>query len=217
MFPSHPLLAILLAPRVARGKQECIEMAEDTQNELCDEPPRVEPPADQRPATNRRGALKALAAASAAVYAGALIVPAARMLAPATNGATTNARWIRVGRLADVKPDEPKRVVVIADERDAYTITRDQLLGSLWLVRKGDQVTALSAVCPHLGCSIDINADKQSYACPCHVSKFSLAGDALSGPSPRAMDSLEVRIVDGFVEVDFRRFRQGTPAKEQIG
>jgi menaquinol-cytochrome c reductase iron-sulfur subunit len=192
-------------------------MAEEMQNELVEEPPRAEPPAELGQTTNRRGALKALAAASGAIYTGALIVPAARMLAPSSSGGAGKARWIRVGRLTDVKPDEPKRVVVIADERDAYTVTRDQLLGSLWLVRKGDQVTALSAVCPHLGCSIDLHADKQSYSCPCHVSKFSLAGEALSGPSPRAMDPLEVRVVDGFVEVDFRRFRQGIPTKEEVG
>jgi len=107
--------------------------------------------------------------------------------------------------------------VVIADEKDAYTITRDQLLGSLWLTRKGDEVKAMSAVCPHLGCSIDINADKQSYFCPCHVSKFSLTGEAVSGPSPRGMDALDVRVVDGFVEVDFRRYRQGISAKEEVG
>lgn len=192
-------------------------MADETQNDLAEEPPRVEPPADRGQTTNRRGALKALAAASGAIYAGALIVPVARMLAPASSGEGGKARWIRVGRLADVKPGEPKRVVVIADEKDGYTITRDQLLGSLWLTRKGDEVKAMSAVCPHLGCSIDINADKQSYFCPCHVSKFSLTGDAVSGPSPRGMDALNVRVVDGFVEVDFRRYRQGISAKEEVG
>jgi menaquinol-cytochrome c reductase iron-sulfur subunit len=192
-------------------------MAEEMQNDVAEEPPRADPPAERGQTTNRRGALKALAAASGAIYAGAFVVPAALMLAPASSGGTGKARWIRVGRLADVKPDEPKRVVVIADEKDGYTITRDQLLGSLWLVRKGDEVKAMSAVCPHLGCSIDLHGDKQSYFCPCHVSKFSLAGDAISGPSPRGMDPLEVRIVDGFVEVDFRRFRQGIPTKEEVG
>jgi len=192
-------------------------MAEEIQNDLAEEPPRVEPPAQLGQTTNRRGALKAFVAASGAIYAGALIVPAARMLAPTSSGGSGKARWIRVASLADVKPDEPKRVVVIADEKDGYTITRDQLLGSLWLVRKGDQVKAMSAVCPHLGCSIDLHADKQSYFCPCHVSKFSLGGDAVSGPSPRGMDPLDVRIVDGFVEVDFRRFRQGIAAKEEVG
>lgn len=194
-------------------------MAGEIQNDLpVEEPPRAEPPAERSPTTtNRRGALKVLAAASGAIYAGALIVPAAKMLAPSSSDGAGKARWIRVGRLADVKPDEPRRVVVIADERDGYTLTKDQLLGSLWLQRKGDQVTALSAVCPHLGCSIDLNGDKQSYFCPCHVSKFSLGGDAVSGPSPRAMDALDARVVDGFVEVDFRRFRQGIPTKEEVG
>ncbi len=194
-------------------------MAGQMEHEVpAEEPPRAEPPAERSSTTtNRRGALKMLAAASGAIYAGALIVPAAQMLAPSASEGTGKARWIRVGRLSDVKPNEPRRVVVIADERDGYTVTKDQLLGSLWLVRKGDQITALSAVCPHLGCSIDLHADKQSYFCPCHVSKFSIGGDAVSGPSPRAMDPLATRVVDGFVEVDFRRYRQGIPTKEEVG
>jgi len=31
------------------------------------------------------------------------------------------------------------------------------------------------------------------------------------------MDALDVRVVDGFVEVDFRRYRQGISAKEEVG
>jgi hypothetical protein len=39
----------------------------------------------------------------------------------------------------------------------------------------------------------------------------------LTGPSPRALDELATRVEDGFVLVEFRRFRQGTPGKEPIG
>jgi menaquinol-cytochrome c reductase iron-sulfur subunit len=186
--------------------------------EMTLEPPRAAPPS-QRGGVNegRRGALKALVAVGGAAYAGAIVVPAARMLAPSGGGGEGRARWIRVGRLADLSPGEPRRVVVVGDERDAYTVTRDELLGSVWLLREGDKVSALSAVCPHLGCSIDVNADKKSFACPCHTSKFSLVGEALSGPSPRAMDPLVVRVVEGFVEIDFRRYRQGVAERKEIG
>jgi len=198
-------------------------MAGPLQNQGSDgvasESPRAETPAAEpgRVSTGRRGALKALVAVGGVAYAGAIVVPAAQMLAPKGGGAEGAARWIRVGRLADIAVGEPKRVVVIGDERDAYTVTRDEQLGSVWLLREGEKVTCFSAVCPHLGCSIDVNADKKSFNCPCHTSTFSLAGEALAGPSPRAMDPLSVRIVEGFVEVDFRRFKQGIAERKEAG
>lgn len=182
------------------------------------EPPRAAPPAEPgRVNEGRRGALKALVAVGGAAYTGAIVVPAAQMLAPSGGDGAARARWIRVARAADIAAGEPKRVVVVGDERDAYTVTKDEQLGSVWLQKEGDKITAFSAVCPHLGCSIDVNADKKSFFCPCHTSKFSIAGEALSGPSPRAMDPLATRVVDGFVEVDFRRFRIGVAERKEIG
>jgi len=201
-----------------RSRERAYEMAEPMQNDLGIEPPRAERPAEPSGAdTGRRGALKALVAIGGVAYAGAIVVPAATMLAPAAGGGAGAARWIRVCSLGDLREGEPRRVVVVGDDRDAYTVTKDQLLGSVWLTRKGEAVTALSAVCPHLGCSIDLNADKKSYGCPCHTSKFSLAGDAETGPSPRGMDPLGVRVADGNVEVDFKLFRQGIAERKEIG
>lgn len=198
-------------------------MAGPLQNDLGsagagDEPPHVTQAEEpSRVNAGRRGALKALVAVGGAAYAGAIVVPAAQMLAPSGEGGAGSPRWIRVARLAQIPPNEPKRVVMIGDERDAYTVTKDDELGSVWLLREGEKITAYSAVCPHLGCSIDVNADKKSFNCPCHTSKFSLAGEALTGPSPRGMDPLATRIVDGFVEVDFRRFRQGIAERKEVG
>jgi menaquinol-cytochrome c reductase iron-sulfur subunit len=143
-------------------------------------------------------------------YAGALAAPAARFLAaPAEVTSGCSARWVRVARLVEIPEGEPHRLQIIADQRDAFTLTRDELLGSIWVIRRGDAVRALSAVCPHLGCSIDLAADKQGFACPCHASRFGLDGEARGGPSPRDLDPLATRLVDGWIEVDFRRFRQG--------
>jgi Rieske Fe-S protein len=119
--------------------------------------------------------------------------------------------------LEDLPQGEPRRLAVVGDERDAFNVTKDQQLGAIWVVREGDKVRAMSAVCPHLGCSIDIGADKKSFACPCHTSRFSLAGAAESGPSPRAMDALGARVVDGNVEVDFKRFRLGIAERQEVG
>lgn len=168
----------------------------------------------------RRGALKTIVALGTLAYAGVLAVPAAQF-AVSTGGGSggrKEARWVRVGRLADLPAGgDPRRLQVIDDERDAFTVTKDQMLGSVWVMREGAGVRAMSATCPHLGCSIDLNSDKKSFGCPCHASRFALTGVSEAGPSPRAMDPLTARVVDGWVEIDFRRFRQGTTDREEVG
>lgn len=167
---------------------------------------------------DRRGALRKLVALGGLAYAGALAVPAASFVASTGgSGGKGSARWVRVGRLADLPVGEPRRLHVIGDERDAFTLTRDQMLGSVWLVREGSNVRAMSSTCPHLGCSIELNADKKSFGCLCHASKFSMAGAAQEGPSPRGMDAIETRVVDGFVEVNFKRFRLGIGDRQEVG
>jgi cytochrome b6-f complex iron-sulfur subunit/menaquinol-cytochrome c reductase iron-sulfur subunit len=131
-------------------------------------------------------------------------------------GGRKDARWVRVGRFSDLPDGEPRRMAVVDDDRDAFTVTRNQQLGSVWVIREGTGVRAMSSTCPHLGCSIDVNADKKSFGCPCHASRFALSGASEAGPSPRPMDPLTARVVDGWVEVDFRRFRQGTTDRQEV-
>jgi Rieske Fe-S protein len=99
-------------------------------------------------------------------------------------------------------------------------------LGAAWLRREGDRVRAWSVVCPHLGCAIEQQSveggraqegARRGFTCPCHDSAFDDQGRRVTGPSPRDLDSLETRVEDGFVLVEFRRFRQGTPGKISIG
>ncbi len=171
--------------------------------------------------TSRRTALKTFVAAGALAYAGALCVPALGFLnstgGSKEDGAAKSERWVRVGRLADLPANgEPRRMAVIDDERDAFTVTRNQLLGAVWLVREGEKVRAMSSVCPHLGCAIDVNPDKKSFNCPCHASRFSLMGVPEAGPSPRDMDALPTRIADGWIEIAFKRFKQGKKEREEV-
>jgi cytochrome b6-f complex iron-sulfur subunit/menaquinol-cytochrome c reductase iron-sulfur subunit len=162
-------------------------------------------------------ALRRLVILGGLAYAGALVVPAASFVgASAESAGAAGARWIRVARLADIAEGAPRRVQIIADQRDAFTLTRAELLGSIWILRRGESVRALSAVCPHLGCSIDLAPDLQGFACPCHASRFGLDGAATAGPSPRSLDPLATRLVEGWIEVDFRRYRQGIAERREV-
>jgi len=166
--------------------------------------------------SSRRGALKVLVTAGSVAYAGALAAAGASFVT-STGGEASRERWLRSVRLDDLAEGQPRRVPMVGDARDAFTLTPAELLGSVWLVRQGGEVRALSATCPHLGCSIDLAADKKVFSCPCHTSNFAIDGATQSGPSPRAMDTLATRVKDGWVEVDFRKYRQGTAEKKEFG
>lgn len=177
------------------------------------QPPRTEASAGTE---SRRTALRVLVALGSAAYAGAIAVPAVQFVIPAGNAGAGKERWVRVAKASDVTA-EPRRVQVIGDERDAFTVTKGQILGSIWIFREGEAMRAMSATCPHLGCSIDLNTDKKSFGCPCHASRFALLGQPESGPSPRAMDPLATRVEGGWLEVDFRRFRTGITERQEVG
>jgi cytochrome b6-f complex iron-sulfur subunit/menaquinol-cytochrome c reductase iron-sulfur subunit len=169
------------------------------------------------PAPERRRTLETIVAIGSAAYACALLAPSARMLASSGEGSGGQAKWLRVIRLDSLPEGEPTRVQVKGDQRDAFTVTPQITLGSVWLKRRGSEVVALSAECPHLGCAIDLTGDSKSFACPCHTSRFALDGKAESGPSPRDMDPIATRVTDGWVEVDLRRYRQGAQERVEVG
>jgi cytochrome b6-f complex iron-sulfur subunit/menaquinol-cytochrome c reductase iron-sulfur subunit len=167
----------------------------------------------QPPGTSRRTLTLAVVVGSCAIAAAAAI-PAAVFVAAPVGSKGAAGRWVRTVRLDQLAEGEPKRVAIVDDRRDAWTIERGVELGSVWLVKHGDKVTAFSSVCPHLGCSVNVApVAGAGFACPCHTSAFEPDGKRKSGPSPRDLDALATRIEEGFVAVDFRRFRIGIAEK----
>ena len=62
-----------------------------------------------------------------------------------------------------------------------------------------DGVVAYSAICPHTGCDVtNWHPDKLLLECPCHYSMYDPKEGAkvVSGPSPRRLPSLPLKIVD---------------------
>ena len=56
----------------------------------------------------------------------------------------------------------------------------------VFIVRQGKTFRCLSAVCTHLGCTV--NRTSQGYHCPCHGSVFNQQGQVLGGPAPRELE-----------------------------
>ncbi|NML21330.1 FAD-dependent oxidoreductase [Pseudoflavitalea sp. G-6-1-2] len=55
------------------------------------------------------------------------------------------------------------------------------------------QVHAFSAVCPHLGCVVQWNADEKSFDCPCHGSRFTKEGELINGPAIAPLTRIDIQ------------------------
>lgn len=72
-----------------------------------------------------------------------------------------------------------------------------------YVMRFADGFRALSAVCTHLGCITRYQPDRNIIACPCHGSKFTIAGDVIAGPAPRPLRWLQMALsLKGYLIVD---------------
>jgi glycine/D-amino acid oxidase-like deaminating enzyme/nitrite reductase/ring-hydroxylating ferredoxin subunit len=56
-----------------------------------------------------------------------------------------------------------------------------------------NSLRAFSAVCPHLGCIVQWNADEKSFDCPCHGSRFSSDGVVTNGPAKTDLSKLHIK------------------------
>jgi cytochrome b6-f complex iron-sulfur subunit len=60
-----------------------------------------------------------------------------------------------------------------------------------------------SAVCTHLGCTVQYFGTDRQFHCPCHGSVFSPEGSVVHGPAPRALEWFEVTLArDGQLRID---------------
>lgn len=180
----------------------------------------MEPKVETPPA--RRGFLARIAAGLVAGLG--LLIPLASGLAVFLDPLRRDkkkqaeARTYRVTMLESLPDDgQPRRFPIIADRRDAWSVSPNERLGAVYLRRLPgtDTVLAFNAVCPHAGCFIGYDQEEGQFLCPCHSSAFSLDGQIMApSPSPRDMDSLPATVTSGgTVLVEFQNFYTGRPEK----
>ena len=57
---------------------------------------------------------------------------------------------------------------------------------------ENNELFAFTAVCPHLGCVLQWNADEKSFDCPCHGSRFTKQGEVINGPAISNLKRIEL-------------------------
>ena len=166
---------------------------------------------DNMEAPQRRSFLGVMSGLIAASIGAVLTTTIGRFaLGPALSAAANDDKWTDIGALADIEEGKlVKKNVIVAQDAGWGRFESQR---SVWVVRKGESVQIFSAVCPHLGCSVNAQAEK--FICACHGSYWDASGKRTDGPTPRDLDSLEHRVADGVLQVRYQSFKQGAATKE---
>jgi len=120
-----------------------------------------------------------------------ILYPVLRFLRPP-------AEWVDIeGPVKAAKSDELR-----PDSFKIFPIGNDPGI----LIRLPDgEYRALTAVCTHLGCTVQYRASHQDIWCACHNGVYDLQGRNVSGPPPRPLDRYAVQIAGDAILVDPRK------------
>ncbi len=125
--------------------------------------------------------------------------------------------FVPVAKLSELRSGKPIQKSVVAVQHDAWNKMENVRMGSVWLImRENGEVRAFSSICPHLGCLYSWNTNRKNFICPCHTSGFTLDGKKVEGPSPRDLDSLNVKVVGKEILVQYQRFLPGIAQKKVV-
>ncbi len=119
---------------------------------------------------NRRHFLVVLGSAAAAT-----VVPESTW---AADGPSDGFEVIDIGSLDQFEQDK------------VYDDHRDQ---GFFIIRRANEVFALSSICTHKGCKVRAQ-DDQSFLCKCHKSVFNPNGKVLNGPATADLPRLKVKL-----------------------
>lgn len=72
----------------------------------------------------------------------------------------------------------------------AIKVQPDGLTEPVYIVTTADGYAALSPICTHRGCTVDINGPR--LVCPCHGSTYDREGRVLKGPAQRPLQRYTV-------------------------
>lgn len=147
---------------------------------------------------SRRSFLKILPLGVVAGVFASIGGAAFRFLRPRLGAASD--RWLDVANISELSGAQPVTKKILTENIAGWAVTTEEH-NVFVLPAKGNQV--LSAICPHEGCEVGWEQSRNRFSCPCHESYFAADGSRISGPSPRGLDPLPMRVQNGKLQVQY--------------
>lgn len=166
--------------------------------------------------SSRRKFMGRVLAAGTVTVGAVLSVPLIRFALHPIFGKATETDWADLGPVSDfTEVNVPQKRTITMNQLDGWRRVVSEK--SVYVVREeGDKLRVLTAICPHLGCSVRWNDSTTRFNCPCHNGTFAATGKLMSGPPPRDLDELASRTLNGHLQVRYQSFRQLISTKEVL-
>ena len=139
---------------------------------------------------SRRSALSKLVSAGLGLITAGLAGLVGLVAAPRASASTK--RWRAAASIFDLPPKDPFTAVLADKHADGWYETRKEQV--VFIDREGDGYRAMSATCAHLGCRVRWESSRQQFLCPCHGGVYDREGRVVSGPPPRGLERVAVRV-----------------------
>ncbi|HUZ05730.1 MAG TPA: ubiquinol-cytochrome c reductase iron-sulfur subunit [Acidobacteriaceae bacterium] len=165
---------------------------------------------------NRRSFFAVLLGIGTAGMGALLAIPVLRYVLSPLYAKSKEGGWSLVGPMEEFSNlDQPIAKRVTLTQLDGWReVVSPQ---SVYVTLGPDkQLRVLSAICPHLGCSVGWHKNADEFVCPCHGGRFAPDGKHVFGPPPRGMDPLPHKVEDGKLMVHFEYFREDVPNREKL-
>lgn len=132
--------------------------------------------------------------------AAAMVMPMARFAIDPVLKTSGAGDMNAVADVSDLT-EEPQRFDFSYEQVDGWYTS--EVTETAWIYQKGDEITALSPVCTHLGCTVNWNSNEEypnQYFCPCHGGRFEKDGTNVPGTPPtEPLHKYETEVRDGTV------------------
>ncbi len=130
---------------------------------------------------HRRGFLRFLLSVFSLTALGSFLYPISRFIAPPLASKFTSKLSIE----KDLIPVGGAKEIVLGNTPAIIINVPD----------KG--YVAVSRVCTHLGCLVQYDKKGMRLICPCHAGVFDLEGKVLSGPPPKPLETIPLKVEGG--------------------
>jgi menaquinol-cytochrome c reductase iron-sulfur subunit len=126
------------------------------------------------------------------ISAGMIIPSIAYIIGPALRKAQAQG-WIRLGPVSKVEPGTPTLFKVKVKQQSGWIVNEKEISFYVY-TEDSREFIALSNICTHLGCRVRWIEDQSEFFCPCHNAIFDKTGNVVSGPPPRSLDRLTIKV-----------------------
>jgi succinate dehydrogenase / fumarate reductase iron-sulfur subunit len=107
------------------------------------------------------------------------------------------SQWIRAGGVDAFPAGQVSTVRLTYTDANGFYIQEQSKPILVWRRPQTDEFVVYSSTCTHLGCTVRWDANQKLFLCACHGGAFNLDGSVKSGPPPRPLDRLALRIDSG--------------------